>query len=177
MLRERTMWTASAVPPTSAIRTSRSALRVRPASGATGPPTPRRGTTSTAAITRVAPAAGTAVSHSGWSGPASPRAMTVPSTATATKFTELLIRKNATERRAICSTGIPPSRRIHAPSARPPAPLAGVIGPRPPGAVGGDDRARAEPGEPDLPARAPRHALAEHRPEHEHVRGARQRLE
>ena len=53
----------------------------------------------------------------------------MPMTATATKFTELLMRKNATERRAICSAGIPPRLRIHAPSARPPAPLAGTIEP------------------------------------------------
>ena len=52
-----------------------------------------------------------------------------PMTATATKFTELLIRKNATERRAIRSAGMPPRCRIQAPSARPPAPLAGTIEP------------------------------------------------
>ena len=57
--------------------------------------------------------------------------MSVPSTATATKLTELLMRKNATDRRAICSPGMPPSRRIQAPSARPPAPLAGTIEPTP----------------------------------------------
>ena len=57
--------------------------------------------------------------------------MTVPSTATATKFTELLIRKNATERLAIRCAGMPPSLRIQAPSARPPAPLAGTIEPAP----------------------------------------------
>ena len=55
--------------------------------------------------------------------------MIVPSTATATKLTELLIRKNATERFAIRSGGMPPLFRIHAPSARPPAPLAGTIDP------------------------------------------------
>ena len=57
--------------------------------------------------------------------------MSVPSTATATKLTELLIRKKATERRAIRSAGMPPSRRIQAPSASPPAPLAGTIEPAP----------------------------------------------
>src|SRR4051794_9481493 len=51
--------------------------------------------------------------------------MSVPMAATATKFTELLMRKNATDRRAILSAGIPARLRIHAPSARPPAPLAG----------------------------------------------------
>ena len=55
----------------------------------------------------------------------------MPSTATATKFTELLIRKNATERLAIRSAGMPPRLRIQAPSARPPAPLAGTIEPAP----------------------------------------------
>ena len=53
----------------------------------------------------------------------------MPMTATATKFTELLMRKNATDRRAIFSAGIPPWLRIHAPSARPPAPLAGTSEP------------------------------------------------
>ena len=57
--------------------------------------------------------------------------MTVPSSATAMKFTELLIRKNATERLAIRCAGMPPSRRIQAPRARPPAPLAGTIEPAP----------------------------------------------
>jgi hypothetical protein len=55
--------------------------------------------------------------------------MAVPRTATATKFTELLMRKKATERLAIRAAGMPPSRRIQAPSARPPAPLAGTIEP------------------------------------------------
>ena len=57
--------------------------------------------------------------------------MIVPSTATAMKFTELLIRKKATERLAIRSPGMPPSLRIQAPSASPPAPLAGTIEPAP----------------------------------------------
>ena len=77
----------------------------------------------------IAAAAGSAVSHSDWCGPRMPSAISVPSTATATKLTELLIRKNATERRAIRSAGMPPSCRIQAPSARPPAPLAGTIEP------------------------------------------------
>ena len=55
----------------------------------------------------------------------------MPRTATATKLTELLIRKKATERRAIRSAGIWRRLRIHAPSARPPAPLAGTIEPTP----------------------------------------------
>ena len=53
----------------------------------------------------------------------------ITETATATKLTELLIRKNATERRAMCSAFMPPSCRTQAPSARPPAPLAGTIEP------------------------------------------------
>ena len=58
-----------------------------------------------------------------------PIAISVPSTPTAMKLTELLSRKKATERLAICSPGMPPSLRIQAPSARPPAPLAGTIDP------------------------------------------------
>jgi hypothetical protein len=42
-----------------------------------------------------------------------------------------LIRKKATERLAIRSPRMPPSRRIQAPRARPPAPLAGTIAPAP----------------------------------------------
>ena len=60
-----------------------------------------------------------------------PTANRVPITTTAAKFTLLLRRKNATERRAIWSPAIPPRRRIQAPSARPPAPLAGTIEPIP----------------------------------------------
>ncbi len=55
----------------------------------------------------------------------------MPSAATATKLTELLIKKKATERRAIRSAGIPRRLRIQAPSASPPAPLAGTIEPTP----------------------------------------------
>src|SRR2546426_12262089 len=58
-----------------------------------------------------------------------PTAISVPRTATAAKLTELLRRKKATERRAIWSAGMPPWFRIQAPSARPPAPLAGTIDP------------------------------------------------
>ena len=39
------------------------------------------------------------------------------------------MRKNATDRRAICSAGMPPWRRTQAPRARPPAPLAGTSDP------------------------------------------------
>ena len=116
-------------------------------------------------MTSIAPAAGTAVSQGDRSGPTRPRARAVPSTATATKFTELLMRKKATERLAIRSAGIPPSRRIQAPRARPPAPLAGTIEP------GG------ELGQADLPARPPRHVLAEDGPEQQHVGHARHGLE
>ena len=88
-------------------------------------------------------------------------ASSVPITATATKLTELLIRKKATERRAMRSAGMPPSCRIQAPSARPA------------GAAGGHDRAHRERRPADLPARPPRHVTAEDRPEHQHVGGAR----
>jgi hypothetical protein len=70
--------------------------------------------------------------------------MARPSTATARKLTELLMRKKATE---------------------------------PAGAAGRHERAHADLGEPDLQARAPRHARAEDGPEHEHVRARRQGLE
>ena len=62
------------------------------------------------------------------SGP-TPSHMASPTTTTATKFTPLLITKNATERRAISSPGMPPLRSAQAPSARPLAPLAGTIEP------------------------------------------------
>ena len=58
-----------------------------------------------------------------------PSAITVPNTATATKLTPLLIRKKATERRAIRWPGMPPRCRTHAPRASPPAPLAGTSEP------------------------------------------------
>ena len=55
--------------------------------------------------------------------------MSRPMIATAKKLTELLIRKNATDRRAIRPASIPPSWSTQAPSASPPAPLAGTIEP------------------------------------------------
>jgi hypothetical protein len=58
-----------------------------------------------------------------------PRNIATPITPTATKLTELLINRNATLRRAIRVAGIPKRLRIHAPSATPPAPLAGTIEP------------------------------------------------
>ena len=82
-------------------------------------------------ITSPAAAAGTTVSQGERSGPKTPTASRVPSTATATKLIELLIRKKATERRAMRSAGMPPSCRIQAPSASPAAPLAGTIEPIP----------------------------------------------
>ena len=94
-----------------------------------------------------------------------PSAISVPTTTTATKFTELLIRKKATERRAMRSAGMPPSCRIHAPSARPAR------------AAGGHDRSHRERRPRDLAARAPRHVAAEDRPEHQHVGDAGQQLE
>ena len=92
-------------------------------------PGPRRGTATTAASASVATAAGKAVSQRDRSGPTRPSAITVPSNATATKLTELLIRKKATDRRAIRSPPIPPLCSTHAPSASPPAPLAGISEP------------------------------------------------
>ena len=90
-----------------------------------------RGINSTSPITSTAPAAGTAVSSNDFSGPNSPSAIDVPITATAAKLTELLIRKNATDRRAMRSVGMPPACRIQPPSASPAAPLAGTIEPIP----------------------------------------------
>ena len=55
----------------------------------------------------------------------------MPRTNTATKFAPLLSTKKATEWRAISSPGMPPLRSAHAPSASPPAPLAGTIDPAP----------------------------------------------
>jgi hypothetical protein len=78
--------------------------------------------------TRAIPA-GSAVSHSDSSGPSRPVASRRPSTATATKFTEDLIRKNATDRRAMRSAAMPPWRSTQAPRARPLAPLAGTSEP------------------------------------------------
>src|SRR3954452_6565659 len=120
----RRISTASRAPSTTAWRTARTALRTRASSGSASGPWPIRGSRSTTAIVTTESAAGSAVSSSDFSGP-TPSAMSVPMTATATKFTELLMRKNATDRRAIWSAGIPARLRIHAPSARPPAPLAG----------------------------------------------------
>ncbi len=57
--------------------------------------------------------------------------MASPSTATAMKLTELLIRKKATERRAMRSVAMPPSCSAHAPSASPAAPEAGTSEPAP----------------------------------------------
>ena len=48
----------------------------------------------------------------------------MPPTITAATFARLVIRKKATVRWAMCAAGMPPRRRIHAPSARPPAPPA-----------------------------------------------------
>jgi hypothetical protein len=45
-----------------------------------------------------------------------------PTRTSAPTFTRLVTRKNATVRRATRPAGMPPRRRIQAPSARPPAP-------------------------------------------------------
>src|SRR3954451_4967223 len=124
----RTMRTASRAPSTTAWRTATTALPVRPSSFSASGPRPMRGSSSTAPIVTIASAAGSAVSRSDLCGP-TPSAISVPTTATATKFTELLMRKNATVRRATLSAGIPSCVRIHAPSARPPPPLAGTSEP------------------------------------------------
>src|SRR3954469_995954 len=120
----RRSWTASLAPSMTAWRTATTALRALLSSGSASGPWPIRGSRRTIPIVTTESAAGSAVSSSDFSGP-TPSAMSVPMAATATKFTELLMRKNATDRRAILSAGIPARLRIHAPSARPPAPLAG----------------------------------------------------
>jgi hypothetical protein len=53
----------------------------------------------------------------------------MPTAATATKFTALLRTKNATVRRAMSRTAIPPLRSAQAPNASPAAPLAGTSDP------------------------------------------------
>ena len=90
-----------------------------------------RGSAATTAISAIDMSAGTSVSHSDRSGPTSPVARIRPNAATAKKLTELLMRKKATERRAMRSASIPRRCRIHAPRARPPIPLAGTIDPIP----------------------------------------------
>src|SRR5690349_16130878 len=80
----------------------------RDASGAGAGPGPKRGTVRTAAIRAMDISAGSSVSVHGSSTPNRPKYMSRPITATATKLTELLIRKNATERRAIRSPSMPP---------------------------------------------------------------------
>ncbi len=112
-----------------ATRAALTARRSREASGPGARPGPRRGMATTAPSASTAMAAGKAVSHSESSGPNRPSARAVPSTATARKFTELLIRKKATERRAIRAVSMPPRWSTHAPSASPPAPLAGTSEP------------------------------------------------
>src|SRR4051794_21486652 len=121
---ERRITTASRAPSTTAWRTARTALRGPLSSGSASGPWPIRGSSRTAPIVTTDNTAGSAVNSGDLCGP-TPSAITVPTTATATKFTELLMRKNATDRRATCSAGMPACVRIHAPSARPPAPLAG----------------------------------------------------
>src|SRR3954452_5668245 len=118
------------MPFTRARGAAGTARRVREAPGGASSPRPRRGTVRIAAMAAAAAAAKKIVSHGEKWGP-TPAHIRTPTTTTATKFTELLMRKNASERRAIFWVGMPPSRRIHAPSARPPIPLAGTIDPIP----------------------------------------------
>src|SRR5215218_9418831 len=127
--RRATSSRASPMPSMIAARAEWTARRTRPTSGPGGRPGPIRGIASTTASSVTDRAAGSALSSSERCGPTRPAAISVPITATATKFTELLIRKNATERRAIRSAGIPRRLRIQAPSASPLAPLAGTIEP------------------------------------------------
>ncbi len=123
--------TASRTPVTIARRVATQKRSSFSAPSGAGAGSPSRPIAATATITASASTAGSAVSASDWCGPSTPTARRVPITATATKLTELLRRKKATERRAMWSAGIPPRRRIHAPSASPPAPLAGTIEPMP----------------------------------------------
>ncbi len=117
---------ASAVPSMSAAVRARPPRGTwpRPRAGRSPGPEPRHGEHQASAA--AARAAGSAVSHSGWS---AVKIITAPSTATATKLTEDLMSRNATERRAILSAGIPPRLSTQAPSATPAAPLAGTIDP------------------------------------------------
>ena len=128
MFPERNIWNASVVPSITAVRVWLTSRLKREASGPGGLPGPMRGSRATAPITRVAAAAGTAVSQSDRSGP-TPTASAAPITATARKLTPLLIRKKATDRRAMRGPSMPPRWRIHAPRASPPAPLAGTSEP------------------------------------------------
>ena len=124
----------------------------------------QRASSGTAAISATDSTAGSRVSRGERSGP-TPRNMTTPSTATATKLTELLMSRKATLRRAIVAAGIP--RAAEDPRAEG----------DPAGAAGRDDRADGELREADLRARAPRHPAAEHRLEHRHVGQARGHLQ
>ena len=140
---ERRICPASAAPSTIACRVALTPRRSREASGPGRPPGPRRGIAATAAI--GAPPGGRRQrgQPERLIGPDEPSAIAAPSTATATKLTPLLIRKKATERRAIRSP-------LHA---------AAVQHPRaegqPAGAAGGDQRAHRELRPPDLPAPPP----------------------
>src|SRR5919107_1565062 len=160
--RARRIVTASRAPSTTAWRTAstvrRSALSVARASG----PCPIRGSSRTPPIVTPDIAAGSAVRSGDRCPPARPAAMIAPITATATKLTELLMRKNATERRATLSAGMPEDPRAEREAAR---------------AAGRHERPDGQLRPADVPARPPRRRLAEHGPEHEHVRDARQRLE
>jgi hypothetical protein len=138
------------------------AVRRRPRRG---PPTPSRGTTSTAAIAISAPAAGTAVNQGDRSGPSTPTAITVPSTATAMKLTELLDQK---EGHRAAGDPLP----AHAALTQDPGAQGEATG-----AAGRHDRAGAKLRQADLPAGAPRHAVAEDGREQQHVRHTRHGLE
>ena len=124
------------------------------------------GSRTTAAITsdRHA-AAGSAVSHREQIDPDEAERHERPMTATATKLTELLIRKKATERRAIRSA-------VHAAPVQDP----GAEG-EPAGAAGGHEGAHRQLRAADLPAAPPAQAAAEDRREHDDVGGEGESLE
>ena len=117
------------MPVPIAARTAWAARRSFDADFPGSSPGPRWESAATPARNASDSAAGSAVSHSDWCGPSSPTAISVPMTATATKLTELLISRNATERRAILSSSIPSRCRIQAPNASPLAPLVGISEP------------------------------------------------
>ena len=123
------------------------------------------GSAATPTMTATASTAGRMVSAGESDGVPTPSHSTTPTTATAAKLAAHLMRKKATLRVATCSVGMPPRRSAHTPRASPPSPPAG------------HQRADAELRQADLDARAQRHALAEDRPEHEHVARARGDLE
>ena len=133
--------------------------------GDTASPSPSRGTSEHRADDEQRASARAAPSATGRDpGRAARPPLAVPSTATATKFTELLIRKNATERLAIRSAGM--LGLVQDPSAerQPTCAARGKIDPAP-----SSDR--------PISWRVRAMCSAEDRPEHQDVGHARERLE